>query len=149
MTRLRTARVSSPIAGRVIGAIAAVRCTVRTGDTLAVLDSPELGEAQSAYAEAMSDLNLADRDFQRIRELYDNGIAPRKEQEQAEDNLTRARSEAERARLKLANLGARPGVWITAFFCMRPFRRRSPNAISIPAWKSDPICLRRYSSFPI
>ena len=41
--------------------------------------------------------------------MYDNGIAPRKEREQAEDNLTRARSEAERARLKLANLGARPG----------------------------------------
>ena len=57
----------------------------------------------------MADLNLADRNFQRIRELYDNGIAPRKEHEQAEDNLTRVRSEAERARLKLANLGARPG----------------------------------------
>jgi cobalt-zinc-cadmium efflux system membrane fusion protein len=106
---LRTARVSSPIAGRVTGAIAQLGASVRTGDTLAVLDSPDLGEAQSAYAAAMADLNLADRNFQRIRELYDNGIAPRKEHEQAEDNLTRVRSEAERARLKLANLGARPG----------------------------------------
>lgn len=106
---LRTARVSSPIAGRVTGAIAQLGASVRAGDTLAVLDSPDLGEAQSAYAAAMADLNLADRNFQRIRELYDNGIAPRKEREQAEDNLTRTRSEAERARLKLANLGARPG----------------------------------------
>ena len=103
----RTARISSPIAGRVIGGIGALGADVRTGDTLVELDSPELGQAQSAYAEAMSDLNLADRAFQRIRELYDNGIAPRKEQEQAQDNLTRARSEAERARLKLANLGVR------------------------------------------
>ncbi|MEO6824818.1 MAG: efflux RND transporter periplasmic adaptor subunit [Nitrosospira sp.] len=102
-----TARISSPIAGRVIGAIAPLGADVRTGDTLVELDSPELGQAQSAYAEAMSDLNLADRAFQRIRELYDSGIAPRKEQEQAQDNLTRARSEAERARLKLANLGVR------------------------------------------
>lgn len=106
---IRTARVSSPIAGRVIGDIAALGTSVRAGDTLAALDSPDLGEAQSAYAAAMADLNLADRSFQRIRELYDNGIAPRKEREQAEDNLARARSEAERARLKLANLGARPG----------------------------------------
>jgi cobalt-zinc-cadmium efflux system membrane fusion protein len=106
---IRTARVSSPIAGRVIGAIAALGTSVRAGDTLAVLDSPDLGEAQSAYAAAMADLDLADRNFLRIRELYDNGITPRKEREQAEDNLARTRSEAERARLKLANLGARPG----------------------------------------
>jgi cobalt-zinc-cadmium efflux system membrane fusion protein len=103
----RTARISSPIAGRVIGGIGALGADVRTGDTLVELDSPELGQAQSAYAEAASDLNLANRAFQRIQELYDNGIAPRKEQEQAEDNLARARSEAERARLKLANLGVR------------------------------------------
>ncbi|HEX8873927.1 MAG TPA: efflux RND transporter periplasmic adaptor subunit [Nitrosospira sp.] len=106
---VRTARVSSPIAGRVIGTIAPLGTSVHAGDTLAILDSPDLGEAQSAYAAAMADLNLANRSFQRIQELYDNGIAPRKEREQAEDNLTRKRSEAERARLKLANLGARPG----------------------------------------
>ncbi len=106
---IRTARVSSPIAGRVIGAITGLGTSVRAGDTLAVLDSPDLGEAQSAYAAAMADLNLASRNFQRVQELYDNGITPRKEREQAEDNLTRTRSEAERARLKLANLGARPG----------------------------------------
>ncbi len=116
----RTARVSSPIAGRVIGAIAALGAHVRTGNALAELDSPDLGEAQSAYAGAMSDLNLANRAFQRIRELYDNGIAPRKEQEQAEDSLARARSEAERARLKLANLGARPGRMDNRFILHAP-----------------------------
>ena len=103
----RTARVSSPIAGRVIGAIAALGAHVRAGDALVEIDSPELGQAQSAYADAMSDLNLANRSFERIKELYDNGIAPRKEQEQSEDNLIRARSEAERSRLKLINLGVR------------------------------------------
>ncbi|MEO8767999.1 MAG: efflux RND transporter periplasmic adaptor subunit [Nitrosospira sp.] len=102
-----TARVSSPIAGRVIGAIAALGAPVRTGDALVELDSPELGQAQSEYADALADLNLSNRAFQRIQELFDNGIAPRKEMEQSEDNLTRARSEAERARLRLANLGVR------------------------------------------
>lgn len=102
-----TARVSSPIAGRVIGAIAALGAPVRTGDALVELDSPELGQAQSEYADALADLNLNNRAFQRIQELFDNGIAPRKEMEQSEDNLTRARSEAERARLRLANLGVR------------------------------------------
>lgn len=116
----RTARVSSPIAGRVIGTIAALGTHIRIGDALVELDSPELGQAQSAYAEAMSDLNLANRAFQRIQELYDNGIAPRKEREQAEDSLARARSEAERARLKLANLGARPGRMDNRFILHAP-----------------------------
>lgn len=102
---IHTARVSSPVAGRVIGAIAALGAEVRAGNTLVELDSPELGQAQSMYIDAISDFNLASQAFKRTRELYDNGIVPRKEQEQAEDNLTRARSEAERARLKLANLG--------------------------------------------
>ncbi|MGZ4954115.1 MAG: efflux RND transporter periplasmic adaptor subunit [Methylobacter sp.] len=105
----RTARISSPIAGRVTGAIAALGAHVQAGDALAELDSPELGQAQSDYAGAQADLNLANRAFQRMQELYENGIAPRKDQEQAQDNLARARSEAERARLRLANLGVRNG----------------------------------------
>ncbi|MBN9133823.1 MAG: efflux RND transporter periplasmic adaptor subunit [Nitrosospira multiformis] len=117
---IHTARVSSPIAGRVIGDIVPLGALVRKGDTLAVLDSPDLGEAQSAYASAVADLNLAERNFQRLQELYDNGIAPRKEHEQAEDNLTRMRSEAERARLKLANLGARPGRMDNRFSLRAP-----------------------------
>ena len=100
-----TARVSSPIAGRVTGAIAALGASIKASDTLAELDSPELGQAQSDYADAQADLNLANRAFQRVQELYAHGIVPRKDQEQAQDNLTRAHNEADRARLKLANLG--------------------------------------------
>ncbi len=105
----RTARVSSPIAGRVIGTIAALGAKVKAGDALAELDSPELGQAQADYAGAQADLNLADRAFARMQELYANGITPRKDLEQVQDNVSRARSEAERARLKLANLGVRNG----------------------------------------
>lgn len=103
----RTVRVSSPIAGRVTGSIATLGAHVKAGDTLAALDSPELGQAQSDYAGAVADLRLAERASQRMKELYDNGIAPRKDQEQAQDTLARARSEAERAKLRLANLGVR------------------------------------------
>ena len=104
-----TARVSSPIAGRVTGKIAVLGAQVKIGDVLAELDSPDLGQAQSDYSGALADLNLADRAFQRMQELYANGIAPRKDMEQAQDNVARARSEAERARLKLVNLGVRNG----------------------------------------
>ncbi|MGZ5054404.1 MAG: efflux RND transporter periplasmic adaptor subunit [Methylobacter sp.] len=115
-----TARVSSPIAGRVIGAISALGTHVKAGDALAELDSPELGQAQSDYAGALADLNLAKRASQRMKELFDNGIAPRKDQEQAQDNLTRVRSEAERARLRLENLGVRSGRTDNRFILHAP-----------------------------
>ena len=116
----RTVRVFSPITGRVIGAIAAIGETVRAGDVLAELDSPELGQAQSDYSNALADLSLAERAYQRIKELVDNGIVPRKDLDQAEDNLSHARNEAERARLKLVNLGVRGGRTDNRFLLHAP-----------------------------
>ncbi|NOT84212.1 MAG: efflux RND transporter periplasmic adaptor subunit [Methylococcaceae bacterium] len=100
-----TARVSSPIAGRVVAINTALGAKVQAGSILAVLDSPELGQAQADYADALADLNLADRAYQRSLELFRHGIVPRKELEQTQDAVTRARSEAKRAKLKLGNLG--------------------------------------------
>lgn len=102
-----TARVSSPISGRVIGSFAALGAHVRAGEKLAALDSPDLGQAQSDYASAVADLGLAERAFKRMEELYSHGIVPRKDYEQAQDTVTRAKSEADRAHLKLANFGTR------------------------------------------
>ena len=101
----RTSRVTSPISGRVAGAIAELGTHVHKNDALAELDSPELGQAQSAYANALSELNLADRTFQRKQNLYKYDTIPLKDVEQAKADLDRIRSETERARLKLANLG--------------------------------------------
>jgi cobalt-zinc-cadmium efflux system membrane fusion protein len=103
----RTVRVASPIAGRVTGGIAMLGARLQAGDTLASLDSPDLGQAQSDYVEAQADLNLAERTFRRQKELFDHGVAPRKDFDQAQDEVTRSRSETERARLKLANLGVK------------------------------------------
>lgn len=115
-----TARVTSPISGRVIGSFAALGAHINKGDRLAQLDSPDLGQAQSDYADALADQHLVERSFQRTRELFTNGIVPRKEQDQAQDNLTRARNETERARLKLANLGVRSGRTDNRFALLAP-----------------------------
>ncbi len=103
----RTVRLSSPIAGRVIGDIAPLGARLKAGDALATLDSPDLGQAQADYIRAQADLNLAERSFQRQKELLEHGVSPRKDFDQAQDDLVRLRGEAERARLKLANLGVK------------------------------------------
>jgi len=116
----RTARISSPIAGRVTGTIADLGANVYPGDPLAELNSPELGQAQSAYTNAKAKLNTAKNAFQRTIELYENDVAPRKAQEQAEENLIRARSEEQRALLLLQNLGVRSGSMDNRFILQAP-----------------------------
>lgn len=101
----RTSRVTSPIPGRVAGSIAELGTYVHKNDALAEMDSPELGQAQSVYASALSELNLADRIYQRKKNLYEYDSVPLKDVEQAKANLDHIRNETERARLKLANLG--------------------------------------------
>lgn len=101
----RTSRVTSPISGRVAGSIAELGIYVHKNDALAELDSPELGQAQSAYAIALSELNLANRIYQRKTNLYEYDSVPLKDVEQAKADLDRIRNETERTRLKLANLG--------------------------------------------
>ncbi|MDD5034458.1 MAG: efflux RND transporter periplasmic adaptor subunit [Methylococcaceae bacterium] len=103
----RTVRVTSPIAGRVTGNIAVLGAKLQAGDALTTLDSPDLGQAQTDYTRAEADLKLAERSFLRQKELFEHGVSPRKDFDQAQDEVTRARSEAERARLKLVNLGVK------------------------------------------
>jgi len=116
----RTVRVSSPISGRVTGSIARLGAKLKVGETLAMLDSPDLGQAQSDYIKALADQNLAERTFNRLKELFDHGVAPRKDFDQAQDDLDRTRGEAERARLKLANLGVKGNSTNNRFSLLAP-----------------------------
>ena len=116
----KTVRVTSPISGRVTGNIALLGAKLKAGEILAALDSPELGQAQSDYIKALADQNLAERTFNRLRELFEHGVAPRKDFDQAQDDAERTRGEAERARLKLANLGVKGSITDNRFSLLAP-----------------------------
>ena len=116
----QTVRVASPISGRVLGKIAEIGQHISAGDRLAELDSPELGNAQAAYAESLADLELARRAFERVQSLFENDIAPKKSLDEAEDQLVRARSETERIRLRLANLGVHNNLMDNRFVLRAP-----------------------------
>ena len=83
---------------------------VKTGSPLAVLASPDFGQAQSETARAETDERLAARNLQRQRELFDAGIVARKELEQAEAEHERARTERDRARARTGLYGGSNGV---------------------------------------
>ncbi len=103
-----TSRVSSPVAGRVISPPVNLGATVKEGDTLLMLDSPDVATAESDYAKAQADLMLSLKAYDRQKKLYEGKAVSRKDLEQAQDNLTQARSDAEKAKDRLHNLHIDP-----------------------------------------
>jgi cobalt-zinc-cadmium efflux system membrane fusion protein len=100
-----TVRVFPPFAGRVVRIAANPGDTVKPGQALAMLASPEFGQAQSEARRAAADFALAEKNLARLRELIANGVAPRKDLQAAEADYARAQSELQRARNKISLYG--------------------------------------------
>ena len=92
-----TQRIYAPFAGRVTQIRADLGQTVTRGASLLSVSSPEFGAAQADAAKAVSDAKVTDKALARQKELFEAGIAARKDLEMAEADAARARAEAERA----------------------------------------------------
>ena len=103
-----TARIFSPVSGRVARIAADLGTSVAPGSVLAVLASPDFGQAQAECARAEADLQAAERTVARARLLYERGATPRKDVEQAEAEASRAKAESERTQARLRLWGGRP-----------------------------------------
>ncbi|NBW51868.1 MAG: efflux transporter periplasmic adaptor subunit, partial [Betaproteobacteria bacterium] len=80
----RTQRVYPAFSGRVLSIKSDVGQKVSAGSALALLASPEFGQAQTEAARAQADAQLAQKGLARQRELFEAGIVARKELDQAE-----------------------------------------------------------------
>ena len=100
-----TVRIFTPFAGRVTRVIAQPGQPVKQGDPLALIASPDYGQAQADARKAATDFLLADRTLSRIRELFEHGAAPQKDLQSAEADLARAASERQRTEGRLAFYG--------------------------------------------
>jgi len=92
-----TQRIYPAFAGRVSVIQADVGQAVNPGSALAQLASPDFGMAQADTAKARADARLSSKVLQRQRELFDAGIIPRKDLEQAEADAARSLAEVQRA----------------------------------------------------
>jgi len=106
----RTQRIYPAFAGRVTALKADIGQKVQPGTPLALLASPDFGQAQSDTARAEADARLTQKALQRQRELFDAGIVARKELEQTEAEAERAQAEAERARARTRLYGGSSSV---------------------------------------
>ena len=97
---LRTGHVFSPVTGRVVKINAELGARVKKGDTLAVIESPDIGSAVSDVHKAEADLIAATHDLRRKRELFADNAASGADVEQSEDTERNAKAELQRARQK-------------------------------------------------
>lgn len=115
-----TVRVFAPYAGRVIAVQSDVGRRVSRGDTLAVVASPDFGQAGADAQRAATDFELAERTAARTRDLLAHGVVARKDLEAAEADLARARTERKRATARLSLLGADTNIVGDAYALRAP-----------------------------
>lgn len=101
----KTVRVFTPFTGRVERILAQPGQSVAKGQVLAVIASPDFGQAQADQSRAESDFALTEKNLARLRELEQNGVAARKDLQAAEAEQARAAAELQRARRRVALYG--------------------------------------------
>ncbi|RCS58034.1 efflux RND transporter periplasmic adaptor subunit [Parvibium lacunae] len=99
-----TARITSPIAARVIQIQAELGDNVKQGSGLVTLDAPDYAQAVADVRKAEADLALKDKQRQRAEILWRGEAIARREVDNAEADFQVAVAETQRARQRLANL---------------------------------------------
>jgi membrane fusion protein, heavy metal efflux system len=94
---LKVAHVFSPVAGRVTKVLAQPGDRVRKDAPLAVVRSPDVGQAVADLARAHADLVLAEQEEKRQKELFEARAGARRDLETAVAAAARARAEFARA----------------------------------------------------
>jgi membrane fusion protein, heavy metal efflux system len=114
----RTARVSSPVAGRVSRIEAQLGQKVAKGAVLAWLDAPDHAQAVADMKRAEFEVKQRKLVFDRAKLLFEGEVMPRKEFEAAETDLRESEVELARARKRLQALG-QAGLSDTGEFALR------------------------------
>ncbi len=108
----RVAHMAPVVSGTVKRVLVDLGQAVRAGQPLVELDSVDLAGTQGAAAEAASALRLAEREFERQRELREANVASEKDYQTAHENLETARARASAASRMLAGMGGGAGRYI-------------------------------------
>lgn len=122
----RITHVSPRVSGRIVTVQAKLGDPVKAGQTLAVLDSLEVGEAHSAYLQARTQHTVAKADFERAEKLHGDQIIAQKDHLRAHAEYEKAKASVAAASDKLRMLGvnaapATDGRAVSTFPLSTPF----------------------------
>ena len=106
-----TSRVMPPVTGRVVQVLVKAGDAVRAGQSLAIVDAPEVGAALADATKARSELGRKELAYKRAKTLFDGEVIAKRDFESAQADWEQAAAEVNRSRLRLQNLrldGAKP-----------------------------------------
>ena len=100
----RFVKISSPLVGRVTEVHAKLGDKVTAGQALLTIESADIGAAYSDYVKAESDLQLATRNYELAKDLFETKALSKKDLVQAENDFYKTQAENRRARERLLAL---------------------------------------------
>jgi cobalt-zinc-cadmium efflux system membrane fusion protein len=115
----RVSHIRPRVQGRVNGVTVDIGSRVRVGQTLAVLDSPELGAVQAGWFKAKVSRDVALKNYQRTERLFADGIVSERRRLDAEAKYRQAEAALAAALQRLAALGAEPDSAASSLFVLR------------------------------
>lgn len=102
----RTAAVLPPLSGRVVALKVALGDHVAAGQALAIIDSPDLGQAIDDDAKAADTMRLTQKNLSRQEAQNKLGVASDRDLDQARSDHAQALAEFDRTQARLKMLGA-------------------------------------------
>lgn len=115
----RISHVGPRIQGRIRAVRVAIGALVAAGDTLGLLDSPELGAAQATWAKAAASRDVAVRNLERAERLAKDGIVSERRRLETEAELREREADLAAATQALAAFGAEPDSSAPGVFPLR------------------------------
>ena len=103
------AHVSATFAGRVESVNAVLDQQVKKGQVLATLFIPDLVDQQANLSIAQEALTLAQQDYQREKQLWEQGVSARQDYQRAYNAYRQAQIQVQAARSRLTAFGAGSG----------------------------------------
>ncbi|MBI5921995.1 MAG: efflux RND transporter periplasmic adaptor subunit [Betaproteobacteria bacterium] len=122
----RITHVAARVPGRIVKVHVKLGDQVKAGQTLALLDSLEVGEAYSTYLQAKTQLAVAKADFERAEKLHGDQIIAQKDHLRAHAEYDKAKASFAATGDKLRMLGVSPapaddGRAVSTFPLTTPF----------------------------
>ena len=105
----RVSVIASRAEGRLVSVRADLGQAVRAGTVLAILESPEVGGVRGDLERARATVEIARKNYDREKRLYEEQISPQKELLDAEATLRTAEADHASALTRLRALGAASG----------------------------------------
>lgn len=117
----RIAFVAPRVEGKLIKVTANLGDQVKAGQSLAVIDSIQMGEARAEYRHAQSELKLAEANFQRTDKLFKDEVVPQRQWLEVKNAYERAQTTARESADHLHILVGSSDTGVSTFVITAPF----------------------------